>query len=138
MVWGYADRTRIQEVMDNLLSNAIKYTLRGEVNIDIKTEKNNVYIAVQDTGMGIHKEDIPNLGKKFFRARQYIKSDKGQTGGVVRPGGTGLGLYVSFNLVELMGGKIKIDSELGKGSTFTFNVPLFKGQADKHIDQTFE
>lgn len=135
--FAYADRTRIQEVMDNLLSNAIKYTVHGDVSIKITSDEKYASVSVKDTGIGIAKDDIKHLGKKFFRAKQYLKKNDGGTNGVVRPGGTGLGLYVSFNLVRLMKGKIDIDSELGKGSIFTFKIPVFKGQEDKHIDQTF-
>jgi len=137
-VWGYADRTRIQEVMDNFLSNAVKYTLRGEVKIWIDTSKKHAQISIQDTGIGISEEDISRLGKKFFRAKQYLKDDDGDTNGVVRPGGTGLGLYVSFNLIRIMQGHVKVTSKIGKGSVFSFSIPVYTNQPDRHVDQTFE
>jgi signal transduction histidine kinase len=134
----YCDRVRIQEVMDNFLSNAIKYTPRGEVGIEIEVDqaKSMAYVHVKDTGIGIDPEDLKQLGRKFFRAKQYIKKDTGDEK-IVRPGGTGLGLYVTFELISLMNGERRIDSEVGKGSVFTFGMPLHTGQADKHIDQTF-
>ncbi len=132
----YADRTRIQEIQDNLVSNAIKYTMKGTVEISVEKLKTKLKINVKDSGIGITKEDLAKLGRKFFRAKQYIKD--GASGAVVRPGGTGLGLYVSFELVKLMGGRVTIESELGKGSTFSYTMPMYLGQEAKHIDQTFE
>jgi signal transduction histidine kinase len=132
----YADRTRIQEIQDNLVSNAIKYTMKGTVEISVEKLKTKLKINVKDSGIGITKEDLAKLGRKFFRAKQYIKD--GASGAVVRPGGTGLGLYVSFELVKLMGGRVTIESELGKGSTFSYTMPIYQGQEAKHIDQTFE
>ncbi|MBN1332041.1 hypothetical protein JW978_04120 [Candidatus Dojkabacteria bacterium] len=135
----YADKTRFQEVIDNLVSNAIKYTLEGEVTVEITENDKNVLFTVTDEGIGIAKEDMKYLGKKFFRAKQHIPTSKGADGnGVVRPGGTGLGLYVAFNLMKLMNGKIDVKSEIGKGSTFTATIPKFIGQEDRQFDQTFE
>lgn len=136
-IFAYADRSRTQEVMDNFLSNAVKYTIKGGITINLIKDANHVSVALADTGIGIAKQDIKHLGKKFFRAKQYLDSTDGKTNGVVRPGGTGLGLYVSFNLIRIMKGKVEIESQLGKGSTFTFKLPVYKRQEDKHIDQSF-
>lgn len=138
----YADRTRMQEVVDNLYSNAIKYTLKGNVEIRVWKDDKAGYVSVLDTGMGISPEDLQNLGKKFFRARQYIPNPENKPGekpkeSVVRPGGTGLGLYVIFDLVRIMEGTLYINSEVGKGSNFTVSMPLYTNQPDKQIDQTF-
>jgi signal transduction histidine kinase len=116
----YADRTRIQEISDNFLSNAVKYTLKGSVNINIRKEGKLVYTSIKDSGIGISEEDMQKLGGKFFRARQYIDDKEEQKTGsveVIRPGGTGLGLYVTFNLIKILEGKIDIKSEVGVGST---------------------
>jgi signal transduction histidine kinase len=143
-LFGYADRTRIQEIQDNLLSNAVKYTPEGGITIDFQetTDSQNqpmIKVNVSDTGIGIPKEDISKLGRKFFRAKQYIsKEQRENKTGVVRPGGTGLGLYVTFELVRTMGGEIEIDSEVGEGSTFSYTIPKYTGQETKHIDQTFD
>lgn len=137
-IFVYADKTRIQEVADNLLSNAIKYTMQGDVKIEIHEKDKKVHIAFIDKGIGISKEDQKNLGKKFFRAKQHLNRKDGNGDGVVRPGGTGLGLYVSFNLMKLMGGKVNVESEVGKGSTFTIIAVKHTGQEDKHVDQTFD
>lgn len=136
-IFAYADRSRTQEVMDNFLSNAVKYTIKGGITINLIKDANHVSVALTDTGIGIAKQDIKHLGKKFFRAKQYLDSTDGKTNGVVRPGGTGLGLYVSFNLIRIMKGKVEIESQLGKGSIFTFKLPVYKRQEDKHIDQSF-
>lgn len=128
---GYADRTRIQEVVDNLLDNAIKYTHEGQVSISANEVDNSIRVSITDTGEGISDEDLPNLGKKFFRAKSYLETSKDLN--IVRPGGTGLGLYVTFELVKSMGGRITVDSEVGKGSTFSFTVPKFSGQNTEEI-----
>lgn len=129
----YADRTRVQEIMDNLLSNALKYTAQGNVTISLYEEGDFARVDVSDTGVGISPEDLNKLGKKFFRAQTSFSGDfKG-----VKPGGTGLGLYVTFELIRVMGGQHHIQSTKGQGSTFSFNLPLYKGQPDQHIDQTF-
>ena len=137
-IWGFADRTRIQEVFDNLLTNAVKYTEKGYIELKISKSKEDgipmVKISVKDTGRGISEDDQKNLGQKFYRAHQY-SSNKESTLRLVRPGGTGLGLYVTFGLVKAMGGKIEVKSELGKGSEFTFFVPEYTGQIEASSQQ---
>lgn len=128
---AFADRIRTQEIVDNLLSNAIKYTEKGTITINMSMEGDNAYLEVVDTGIGISPEDIEHLGKKFFRAKQF-QSEFG-----LRPSGTGLGLFVAFELVRIMGGKKVITSTPGKGSTFAFYLPLYQGQADKHVEEGF-
>lgn len=124
----YADKVRVVEVLDNLISNAIKYTDEG--SIIVKTECTDDYVktSVIDSGKGIPSEELPKLGRKFHRIEEYI--DENKENPIVKPGGTGLGLYVVFALVELMGGKIWINSQLGKGSTFTFTLPVYSGQRE--------
>ncbi|PKN02645.1 hypothetical protein CVU76_01235 [Candidatus Dojkabacteria bacterium HGW-Dojkabacteria-1] len=118
----YADRVRVVEILNNLISNAIKYTQEGAVTVSTKYDENFVTVTIQDTGKGIPKENLPKLGEKFYRIDNYLGSE------IVRPGGTGLGLYVTFGLVRLMGGDIWVESEIDKGSTFTFTLPVYKGQ----------
>lgn len=127
----YADRNRMQEVVDNLIDNAIKYTKEGLVTIEINPAKDMTEVKVIDSGVGIPKEDLDKLGQKFYRINTYLDSSKKSDYKVVRPGGTGLGLYVTFNLVELMDGKITVDSEVGKGSIFSVQIPTFSGQEVK-------
>jgi signal transduction histidine kinase len=137
-IWVYADRTRAQEIIDNFLSNAIKYTLQGSVTINTWKDSQFGWTSVKDTGIGISEEDMQNLGKKFFRAKQHIPKSNGSSTEVVRPGGTGLGLYVTFDLIKIMGGSLYINSKVGEGTTFTYSLPLYTGQPEKQVDQTFD
>lgn len=121
-----ADKERAIEVGNNLLSNAIKYTKEGEVKIYSQKKEGFYGITIEDTGEGIPEADIPNLGKKFYRANQHIDPTKDTSQTFTRPGGTGLGLYVSFGLVELMKGEVQVESEVGEGSKFTIWLPVAK------------
>jgi len=112
-----ADESRITEVITNLIDNAIKYTDDGNVDVEIEAEQNFVTIKVHDTGIGISKQDQKHLFEKFYRADNDLTREKG---------GTGLGLYIARNLVEMYGGSIWVDSSPQKGSTFAFKLPLAK------------
>ena len=120
-IFVIADKIRIQEVMDNFLNNAIKYTGEGNVEIKMYEQESLGWIDVKDDGIGISSENLQKLGRKFFRAQTLYN----QSNNVVNPSGTGLGLFVSFQLIELMHGKKKITSQEGQGSTFSFGLPLF-------------
>jgi signal transduction histidine kinase len=136
----YADKVRTQEVVDNFISNAVKYTMEGGVKVIITeaSEKGTpmIKISVVDTGIGIPEEDIEKLGRKFFRARQFIKENN-PTGKDVKVSGTGLGLYVSFELIKMMNGHVEVKSKVGQGSEFNIYLPKYVGQEVKNIDQTF-
>ena len=109
------DERRIQQVVFNLLSNAVKFTPSGgRVDVSTAKEDGEVRIAVRDTGPGISPDDQARIFEEFQQARD--------TNGE-RPEGTGLGLALSRSLVELHGGRIWVESEPGKGSTFTFTIP---------------
>lgn len=108
------DSRRVEQILLNLLSNAIKFTEQGSVRIVCKEDAENVTIQVMDTGIGIKEED---MGKIFQSFRQI---DSGLTR---KYDGTGLGLSISKRLVELMGGRIWINSVWGSGSTFGFSLP---------------
>src|SRR5262249_33991502 len=136
-IFTYADRTRTQEVVDNFLSNAVKYTDKGTIKVDVWKDGSFGWIRVKDSGIGISEDDLKNLGKKFFRAKQYTPGGVTKEANIVRPGGTGLGLYVTFDLIRIMGGTLYINSKIGDGSSFTFSLPLHAGQPDKQVDQTF-
>ena len=117
-----ADAMRIRQVMINLLSNAAKFTEEGTITISAAVEprqngQKEVVIKVSDTGAGIAPED---RGKLFQPFSQVDSSPTRKTGG------TGLGLSISRRLVELHGGQIDVTSEIGKGSTFYFTLPLPK------------
>jgi signal transduction histidine kinase len=124
----FVDKGRFQEIVDNIIGNAVKYTHKGGIGITTSVNNGFVRISILDTGQGISKEDIKLLGKKFYRTNQYIKQDKGSVSPLVRPGGTGLGLYVVFGLIRAHGGDVNVVSELGKGSVFSFTVPIAYGE----------
>ncbi|MDT4848360.1 Adaptive-response sensory-kinase SasA [compost metagenome] len=97
-----------------MIENAIKYTPHGDVVIDVGGDSEHVVISISDSGIGIPAEDIPHLFQKFYRV------DNSDTREI---GGTGLGLYLCRRLAETMGGRIWVDSEYKKGSTFYLEVP---------------
>lgn len=135
-IYVYADNVRLSEVIDNLINNAVKYTNQGKIEVMLEeVEKDMVKVSIRDTGMGIPKEAISRLGEKFYRVRQYVNGDengnsKANIATVVRPGGTGLGLYVTFGLIRMMGGEVEVESEVGVGSVFSFTIPKFTGQKE--------
>ena len=112
-----ADKQRFKQILFNLLSNSIKFSKNGGGTITIRTEKNCdlAKFSVTDTGIGIKMEDMVWLFREFEQLDSGITKNYG---------GTGLGLAISKKLVELHGGKIYAQSEFGKGSTFTFTLPL--------------
>lgn len=126
----FADKARVVEVLNNLVSNGVKYTDTGSVTVSSTYNEAEVEITVADTGKGISKEDLPKLGQKFYRVSNYTESSDSGRVDIVRPGGTGLGLFVTFNLIRKMGGDVRVESELGKGSKFIFTLPRYNGQKD--------
>jgi two-component system, OmpR family, phosphate regulon sensor histidine kinase PhoR len=111
-----ADTKRVKEIMVNLLSNAIKYTPQGGViHIAHEVKKGMLATHVQDNGFGISRGAQKNLFKKFYR----VQTDKTRD-----IQGTGLGLFIVKEIVERMDGKIWFTSEEGRGSTFSFSLPL--------------
>ncbi len=108
------DSRRVEQVMLNLLSNALKFTEKGEITVYCKMEGGHCLIEVRDSGIGIKEEDLGSL----FQA--FIQIDSGLSR---RYEGTGLGLSISKRLVEMMGGKMWVKSEWGKGSSFYFSLP---------------
>jgi hypothetical protein len=110
-----ADIDRTEQVLVNLLGNAVRYTNEGSITIRVGTEASLLWIAVIDTGIGIAPENLPHVFERFWRADQ--SRDR-------HSGGTGIGLTISRRLIELQGGQIQVESELGVGSTFRFFLPL--------------
>jgi signal transduction histidine kinase len=135
--FGYADRQRIQQVVDNIINNAIKYTNEGSVTITLenlsqdKTGRAMVKLTVKDTGQGMSEKAKENLGKKFYRANNYVNVGEDTGMRVVRAGGTGLGLYVTYSLIKMMEGRIEVESEVGVGSEFKIYIPQYTGQKPK-------
>jgi signal transduction histidine kinase len=115
-----SDSGRVQEIINNLVSNAVKYTNKGGVTVEIELTKDFVIVHVTDTGIGIPKSELKNLGRKFYRIHQHLDEKKE----VVRAGGTGLGLYVVKGLLNALGGELKVKSKEGVGSTFSAYFPL--------------
>ena len=117
----YGDKVRVRQVITNILSNAVKYTEEGSVTLTVKGIKEtedpemiDLIIEVKDTGVGIRKEDIEKLFKKFQRLDLKLNSTVE---------GTGLGLAITQTLLDMMGGDIAVESEYGEGSTFTIRIP---------------
>lgn len=123
LYYVHADPERMREVLTNLINNAVKFTQEGGVTVGLRAEPTYAQISVKDTGFGIPEADIPHLFQKFYRV------DNSATRTI---GGTGLGLFISRNIVELYKGQIWVESELGKGSTFFINLPrLTADQAEQ-------
>lgn len=113
-VWG--DPTRVAQILTNLISNAIQYTPPGgRITVSAQVNGDMLEVSVADTGIGISKEDQKKIFDRFFRANDPL---------VQETPGTGLGLPITASLVQMHGGQIWVESELGEGSTFTFTLPL--------------
>lgn len=134
------DKIKVKGIINNLLTNSIKYTDSGEINLKINcindTEKNisTIIITCQDTGRGIKTSDINKLFTKFER----LDIEKNST-----TEGTGLGLAITKSLTEMMGGKINVQSQFGKGSIFVVHLPqkigkLIKDLSDKKLSNTLD
>ena len=114
----YGDKTHMKQILNNLLSNAFKYTEKGEIVFSVKCinqdDTCNLIMSVKDTGKGIKSKDINKLFNKFERLDVEMNSTTE---------GTGLGLAITKNLVEMMGGKINVQSRFGEGSMFMVRIP---------------
>ena len=111
----YGDENRVQQILLNLLGNAVKFTESGIIEVTARTGGGFVAVSVTDTGIGIPKDKQESIFRSFEQADGSIAREYG---------GTGLGLSITRQLVELHGGTIGVDSEPGKGSTFTFTLPI--------------
>lgn len=111
----YADPLKISQALSNLIDNAIKYTGSGSVEIDVKEKNGNIAFAVSDTGIGISPEELGKIGEKFYRSQNAINIDNQ---------GTGLGLFIAKTIIEKHGGRLEIKSSLGKGTNFSFTIPI--------------
>jgi signal transduction histidine kinase len=111
----YGSRLYTREILQNFITNAIKYTEKGKIVISASADDQAVHMSVADSGIGIGNEEQRKLFTKFFRSPDSRVQDIN---------GTGLGLYVSRKLANLMGGGISMSSELNKGSVFTLDLPL--------------
>jgi PAS domain S-box-containing protein len=110
-----ADQDKLDQILTNLLNNAIKYSPDGgTIHVKVHRDNDSVVFSISDPGIGIPAEHLPKVFQRFHRV---------DTGDTRKAGGTGIGLYLVKHLVEAHGGEIGVESEVGKGSTFTFKLP---------------
>jgi signal transduction histidine kinase len=115
------DPEKLRQIILNLLGNSVKFTDQGEIRISACQENGHFKLAVADTGIGIEKADMDRIFEEFDRGRL-------QNDGNYR--GSGLGLAIVKRLVELLGGSVVVESEVGKGSTFTVTLPMKSGSGE--------
>jgi signal transduction histidine kinase len=113
----FSDKRRFEQILLNLVNNALKFTEKGKVEVKVLKKDENIEVIVKDTGIGIKKEDFHKLFQPFVQLEYTITEEAG----------TGLGLYLTKNLVRLLKGRIQMESEYRKGSTFTFILPIQYG-----------
>ena len=111
----YTDPDKLRQIILNLLSNAAKFTEDGEIKISASRSNGSLRLSVSDTGIGIREEELQHIFEEF---RQGYMSN-GQ-----KYAGTGLGLTIAKKFANLLGGDITVESEVGKGSTFTVTLPV--------------
>ena len=117
----HADIAMIESVLENLIENALRHTPRdGRIQVDVETRPERVAVRVTDTGCGIATEDMAKLFERYYHV------DRGKAGGT---GGTGLGLAISRRIVELHGSSIRVESTLGQGTVFGFDLPVTRADA---------
>lgn len=116
------DRRRLAEVLQNLLDNAIQYTpAGGKITLSAEVKGDEVIVTVSDTGIGIPRADQPRIFERFYRVDVARSREAG---------GTGLGLSIAKHLVEVHGGRLWVESEVGKGSSFHFSVPIANAEGE--------
>ncbi len=113
------DDTRLRQILINIIGNAVKFTEEGGVLLTVHKKDERLFFSVEDSGIGMKKEDLSKIFNEFGQV--VTKSNSS---------GTGLGLTISKNLIELMGGSIRVTSEYGKGSTFYFDIPFKEGSSE--------
>lgn len=128
-LYSRLDEDKFQQIIMNLIDNAGKYSLENTV-VTISTELQGdcILIKIKDEGVGIKQEDFDKLFKKFSRIENHLTS---------KTQGNGLGLYITKNLVEKMGGKISVSSEISKGTEFTVEFPVYNPEEALKCSQKF-
>jgi len=124
------DKMRLKQVLMNLLGNAIKFTVRGKITLSARIENKTgdnilLKVTVKDTGLGIDKNDLPYIFEEFSQIANAQKATQHK--------GTGLGLAICKKIIELQGGRISVSSTVGRGSAFSFELPLKKAEIDERI-----
>jgi signal transduction histidine kinase/CheY-like chemotaxis protein/HPt (histidine-containing phosphotransfer) domain-containing protein len=117
----YGDDVRLRQVLTNICGNAVKFTAKGHVKLAVEVNGEQIIFRIEDTGMGIRKEDMPRL----FRAFEQLDMVKNRS--VV---GTGLGLSITKAFVEAMNGNVGVESEYGRGTSFIVTIPIVKGNIE--------
>lgn len=126
-IFVHADANRIYRVITNLVSNAIKYTEEGEILIGFEVKSEKIQVFVKDTGVGIPPEHLNRIFERFFRVEKSRSKEMG---------GTGLGLAIVKHILEAHNTKVSVLSTVGKGSTFSFNLPI--GQSMEEMEEELE
>ena len=106
----YSEKNRLTQVITNFLTNACKFTFQGSIRMGYKEREDGLYFYVKDTGKGIERKNLPHVFERFAKFDSFIQ-------------GTGLGLSICQTILENLHGKISVESEEGKGSTFWFTIP---------------
>lgn len=120
-----ADENRVEQILHNLIGNAVKYTAAGEVSVYLEHDETHAYISIRDTGIGIPENKFEEIFMPFEQ----------MDGSMTRPyGGAGLGLSITRELVQLHNGRIELKSQVGKGSTFTFSLPIAPGERPSELE----
>lgn len=114
--WIKNDVTKLKQVLINILGNAIKFTVFGSVSLKVSKGENTLIFEIEDTGAGIAEAELDSIFQSFYQAQNFPQSQEG----------TGLGLTISYNFIKLMGGKIAVNSVIGKKTIFSFFIPLIE------------
>ncbi|MBI9034247.1 MAG: response regulator [Bacteroidales bacterium] len=125
------DPLRLKQILSNLITNAVKFTRQGQINFGYEIFDNALEFFVKDSGIGIKEKDLEHIFERFGQSKDGLEHNTG---------GTGLGLAISKNLVELMGGGIRVESEYGSGTGFYFTLPfkLIEGVSIEHFQKAPE
>jgi two-component system phosphate regulon sensor histidine kinase PhoR len=110
------DPLKMSQACENLLDNALKYTPKGShVDVSAQLKANEVHVCIRDNGPGIPAEDLPHIFERFYRVDKGRSRDKG---------GTGLGLSIVKHIIQLHGGRVWVESQVGQGTAFFFGLPV--------------
>lgn len=121
----FADSDRVKQILSNLIGNAIRYAPGTTITIRVWVVQPCLWVAVSDRGIGIAADELPLIFERFWRSERNAENE-----------GSGLGLAIAKRLVEVQGGQIAVESELGKGSTFRFSLPLANGPSSSKSSPT--